>query len=86
MLEYENYVLTRDMDYFGKTIPKGTIYFRCKGNADIFIPEYDGNYCPSESLHFTRLVNNEEYFILLQAAVLPTHLREKERITGERRK
>ncbi len=66
---YQFYELQKDIDYFGKTIKKGTRYYECPNDKDWFFPIINGNICPSQNLHFTFVLENPEYFIYIIAAV-----------------
>jgi hypothetical protein len=55
-----DWVLQKDMDFFGRTIPKGTIYKQV--NSDYYHPIVNGNRCPSLQVDFYIVKNNPDYF------------------------
>ena len=58
---YVDFELQKDIDWFGQTIPKGTVYVQC--NDDHYTPIIGGNICPHQSLSFYTIKNNKEYFL-----------------------
>jgi hypothetical protein len=59
------HVLLKDFNWFGKTIPAGTIYK--KHGADYWWPVMlDGSHVPTMQVDFYTVLNNPEYFLCLQ--------------------
>lgn len=56
-----SYILQKDINWFGRTIRKGTEYRQV--NSDYWHPIIQGNQCPSLAIDFYTVKNNEEYFI-----------------------
>jgi len=67
-LDREFCELTKDIDYFGKLIKKGTRYYQST-DKDYYIPVINGDVCPAYWLHFTVVDNNPEYFNYVIAVV-----------------
>lgn len=62
----ENYLLLQDVNYFGKTIKKGTIYRKYSSTRDEFrCFTTDGLECPHFDITFMIVRNNTEYFVKL---------------------
>lgn len=58
------YVLIHDFDFFGRIIPKGTVYKQLENNdyyRPTIIKENIPSDCPNLDLHFTNM--RQEYFI-----------------------
>lgn len=61
MQEREDYILQQEINFFGKIIPKGTLFIR-KGE-DYWWPVIDGAHCPHYQVSFMITRNNPEYFL-----------------------
>jgi hypothetical protein len=62
----ESYVLLKDFNWFGKTIPSGTIYKQYKSTKDKFrCFDANGNECPHWDLTFMTVRANPEWFMQL---------------------
>lgn len=59
-----DWVLLKEINWFGRTVPSGTIYKQV--NADHYHPIIKGARCPSLSIDFYTVKNNKEYFLQLQ--------------------
>lgn len=57
----KSFVLLKDIDWFGKLIPSGTIYKQV--NADYFHPMINSARCPSMQINFYTVLNNPQYFL-----------------------
>lgn len=57
----KEFVLLKDMDWFGKPIPAGTIYRQV--NADYYHPMLSGARCPAMQVGFYTVLNNPQYFL-----------------------
>ena len=60
----KEFVLLKDIDWFGKQIPAGTIYKQV--NADYYHPTVNGAQCPSMSVDFYTVLNNPQYFLQIR--------------------
>jgi len=58
------FVLLKDIDWFGRLISAGTIYRQISG--DYYHPIIKGARCPSLQLDFYTVKNNGQYFLQLQ--------------------
>ncbi len=62
----EAYVLLKDFNWFGKTIPAGSIYRQYTNDKDGFrCFSANGNECPHWDLTFMTVRNNPEWFMQL---------------------
>lgn len=63
----QDFVLLKEVNYFGRTIRRGTTFKLCKNTGDMYeMWENDRGilmHCPAIRLHFTILDVNEEYFV-----------------------
>ena len=59
-MDNENYILKKEINWFGKLITVGTIYV--KKNGDYWWPIYNGAHVPSMQIDFMTIRNNPEYF------------------------
>lgn len=57
------YVLIKSVDWFGRTIPAGTIYKQAGPLR--FCPTIDGINCPHLEIVFRTILNNPDYFLQL---------------------
>jgi len=57
----KEFVLLKDMDWFGKSIPSGTIYRQV--NDDYYHPIVNSARCPSMQVDFYTVLNNPQYFL-----------------------
>ena len=57
----KDYVLLKDIDYFGRQIPAGTIYKQV--NADDWHPMIDNAQCPHLKITFVTVRANPSYFL-----------------------
>jgi len=57
----KEFVLLKDIDWFGKLIPSGIIYRQV--NADYYQPMINGARCPSLQIDFYTVLNNPQYFL-----------------------
>ena len=61
------YVLCQEVNYFGRVIPRGTVYEESERTKDYYIPDILDRgilmSCPALELHFTTVKNNDEFFI-----------------------
>lgn len=55
-----NYILQKDFNWFGKTIPAGTRYVQ--HGADYWWPEINDAHVPAMQVTFTTIMNNPVYF------------------------
>lgn len=58
-----DWVLLKDINFFGRNIPAGTIYKQV--NADHYHPILNGARCLSYVVDFMIVKNNPEYFLQL---------------------
>jgi hypothetical protein len=56
------YELQQDFNWFGKTIPTGTLYVQMKSNPDRYECRSEGNIKPEYNLSSHTVSDNEEYF------------------------
>ena len=56
------YELKKDFNWFGKIIPKGTLYIQMESDPDRYECRSEGNIKPAYNLTFHTVKNNEEYF------------------------
>jgi hypothetical protein len=61
----KSYVLIKDFDWFGKVIPKGTIYIQKEHDIDSYRCISEGNHIPWMDLtfHTLRASWSKEYFV-----------------------
>lgn len=60
------HVLLKDFNWFGKTIPAGTVYV--KHGEDYWWPvTTDGAHIPTMQVDYRTVLNNPEYFLCLQS-------------------
>jgi hypothetical protein len=57
----KEYVLLKDIDWFGKLILAGTIFKQV--NSDYYHPTINGARCPSMQIDFYTVLNNPNYFL-----------------------
>lgn len=57
----KQFVLLKDIDWFGKLIPAGTIYKQV--NSDRYHPMVNYARCPSMEVDFYTVLNNPQYFL-----------------------
>ncbi len=57
----KQFELQKDVNFFGRMIPKGTIYTEL-GNRDLYQPQFNGSKHPNLELSFMVVLANEEYF------------------------
>lgn len=57
----QDWILKKEINFFGKIIPEGTVYQQV--SADYYHPIVKGNGCPSLQVDFYIIKNNPEYFI-----------------------
>jgi len=69
----EVYVLLKDFDWFGKTIPKGSIYRQYLNTTDNYgCHTTKGLKCPHWDLTFMTVRNNPEWFFELNSVAIGT--------------
>jgi len=63
------YILIKDFDWFGRIIPKGTMYIQSKYDCDRYRCMSDGNWIPWMDLtfHTLRSERSEEYFVKINS-------------------
>ncbi|MGD1894004.1 MAG: hypothetical protein ACFB15_25835 [Cyclobacteriaceae bacterium] len=67
----EVYVLLHPFNWFGRTIPKGTLYVEIENDRDrysCYCP--DGTHCPHWNLTFMTVRGNPAYFMQLPSSML----------------
>jgi hypothetical protein len=58
------FILLKDFNFFGKIIPKGTVYTMFPYDHDVYICNTpNGDICPHWNLTFMTVINNDEYFL-----------------------
>lgn len=57
---FQDYLLQKEMNWFGRIIPKDTLYIQM--SKDYWIPSIDGARIPAMQLDFYTVKNNADYF------------------------
>jgi hypothetical protein len=61
---FQDYVLLKHIDWFGRPIPAGTIYKQVTN--DCWHPTIDGAQCPNLAVTFMTVRANDNYFLAIQ--------------------